>query len=212
MHPVLSAALKAMRAVDSFHFVESFSNNSGVCGALSGIDYEVMFEAIGEYQSPDRLRRRVIIHGVSYPTESDIQAINIGDARYLTDPDTGEWGRPADSPCAPDLFANPIELFEGVAAFLGPGAYQGVIRSDGIEGHRFWYRTPDHAFEAKVLVSVDRPLVKELSTESRWGERRCRPGQKCPAILIIPGWERRMVQFSYPDEGVTIEAPQIRTP
>ena len=220
MHSVLSAALEAMRDVDSFHFMEGFSKNSGVFGTLSGTDYDVTFEATGEYKSPDRLHRRAVIHGVDYPTESNLQTISIGYTRYVTDPDTGEWGRPADSFRDQDLFGNPIEVFEGVVALLGLGAYRGIVESGGVRVHRFSYRTPDlylsgpkvHAFDAEILVGVDDLLVRELRTESKWRQRPCKPDQKCLAIEIVPGWRRLTVQFSYPDEGVTIEAPQIQSP
>ena len=209
-YPILEAAVVAMRNVDSFHFVQSSKRSVDVMFA-DRLNAEAI-EATGDYQSPDRLHKRAAIHYVDSPTTSHVQAISIGDTRYVTNPDTGEWERSRESGRGEDeLFSNPIDFFEGVVSTLGPNAYQGISTFGGVKVHRFVYATsdPGSSFHAVVVVGVDDSLVREVRQSSSWRQRPCHSSQPCPAILIVPGSGDHSVDFSYPDEAVTIQAPQI---
>ena len=209
-YPILEAATAAMRNVDSFHFVQSSKRSVDVMFA-DRLNAEAI-EATGDYQSPDRLHKRAAVHYVDSPTTSHVQAISIGDTRYVTNPDTGEWERSRESGWGEDeLFSNPIDFFEGVVSTLGPNAYQGISTFGGVKVHRFVYATsdPGSSFHAVIVVGVDDSLVREVRQSSSWRQRPCHSPQPCPAILIVPGSGDHSVDFSYPDEAVTIQAPQI---
>ena len=218
-YPILEAAVTAMRNVESLRFVEK-SKWSVTIVDSDRPDVEGI-EAPGEYQSPDRLHKRAVVQYVHPTTTRDIQAIRIGNARYVTNPDTGEWERSNDSLWGADeLFSNPIDFFESVVSWLGPNAYQGISTLGGVRVHRFVYSTPDFeqggasiaSFQAVIVVGVDDSLVKEVRTRSNWRQRPCPYDQKCLAIQIVPGWADRSVEFSYSDEAVVIQAPATDTP
>ena len=210
IHPALEAAIAAMRNVDSFHFVESSSRDVPEFGG------EATFEASGDYQSPDRLYRRALVRNFGSLGEDHLQAISIGNTRYMTDPNTREWARSVDSLWSTELFRNPIDFFEGAASGLGRDAYRGVSKLDGVKVHRFVSDILDHgrtnviqSSYVVIVVGVDDSLVREVRSSSSWSQRPCSPDQACPAIKITPGWADYTVKFSYPDEVVTIQAPQI---
>ena len=207
-YPILEAAAAAMRKVESFHFVQS-SKRTVTVPFADRLNAEAI-EATGAYQSPDKLHKRAAIHYVDSPETSHVQAIGIRDARYVTNPDTGEWERSGESGWGVgQLFSNPIDFFEGVVSTLGPNAYQGISTFGGVEVHRFLYRKsdPGSSYHVVIVVGVDDSLVREVRQSSSWRQRPCSPGQNCPAILVVPGSEDHSVEFSYPDETVTIQAP-----
>ena len=214
-YPILEAAIATMRNIDSFHFVES--SKWSVAIVASDRPNAEAIEAIGDYQSPDKLRKRAVIHYVHPSTTSHVQAISIGDTRYVTNPDTGEWERSRESVWGEDeLFSNPIDFFESVASELGPNAYRGISTLGGVKVHRFVYTTSDlgrasaiQSLNVVIVVGVDDSLVREVRSRSSWSQRPCPPDQNCPAIKIVPGSADHSVEFSYPDGAVTIEAPQI---
>ena len=207
-YPILEVAATAMRKVDSFHFVQS-SKRTVVVPFADRLNAEAI-EATGAYQSPDKLHKRATIHYVDSPETGHVQAIGIGDMRYVTNPGTGEWERSSESGWGVDvLFNNPIDFFEGIVSTLGPNAYQGIFTFGGVEVHRFLYRKsdPGSSYHVVIVVGVDDSLVREVRQSSSWRQRPCSPGQDCPAILVVPGSEDHSVEFSYPDEAVTIQAP-----
>ena len=214
-YPILEAAIATMRNIDSFHFVES--SKWSVAIVASDRPNAEAIEATGDYQSPDKLRKRAVIHYVHPSTTSHVQAISIGDTRYVTNPDTGEWERSRESVWGEDeLFSNPIDFFESVASELGPNAYRGISTLGGVKVHRFVYTTPDlgrtstiQSLNVVIVVGVDDSLVREVRSRSSWSQRPCPPDQACPAIEIVPGSADHSVEFSYPDGAVTIQAPQI---
>ena len=210
-YPILEAAAVAMRNVDSFRFVQSSKRTVSIQIAYWP-DAEAI-EATGHYQSPDRLRKRAVIDYVDSPTTNHAQAISIGDMRYITNSDTGEWEQSTESEWGEYyLFSNPIDFFEAVVSTFGHSRYQGISTFGGVKVHRFVYRTSDPGsdYYAVIVVGVDDSLVREVRTSSSWRQPPCPPDpQPCPAVQITPGSEDHSVKFSYPDEAVTIRAPQI---
>lgn len=218
-YPVLEAAVVAMRSVASFHFVENSKN--GVSIAFPQVE---TFEATGEYQSPDRFRKRGVVTYGHLPTTENVQVIGIGSDQNVANPDTGEWERSSESIWGThELYINPISITEDVVSLLGPNAYRGISTLGGVRVHRFVYSTPDlkrsgttiEPFDAVIVVGVDDSLVREVKSKLSRRKRPCPPpDQACPAIEIMPGWSEHSVTFSYPDEPVIIQAPvsDVSTP
>ena len=73
IHPALEGAVTALKNASTFGFVE------------------VGFEATGNYQSPDRFTKRVLVRELGHLPAIHMRSISIGDERYAVDPATEEW-------------------------------------------------------------------------------------------------------------------------
>ena len=136
-HPILQAAVDAMKEVDSFHFSEFEHISYGVGG--------VRFSASGDFQSPNRIQKRAFlvypVHDPRSQTSGNIiRNIAVGSASYLLDPATGKWMN-IDGPgsfsssggISKLLQRRPIAFFESVVSSLGPDTTVDTISVDGID-------------------------------------------------------------------------------
>ena len=219
--PILQAAVRSMREIDSFHFVESFfSGDDPAFWDPDESDADLTFEVTGAFQSADRVHKRAVIRASRSATAIDIQSIGIGDERFATDPATGEWARSQDSGWwyEEHLFGNPLNFIESTVSALGPDVYGETATLDGTQVHRFSYTIPDRdgtgvrveSLEVVIVVGVDDSLVREVVRKLSWWQAPCDPDVPCPTVKSLPGWTIHTMEFSYSDKAVSIQAPQIK--
>ena len=223
MHPVLEAAVEAMKNVDSFHFEESweetFVENRGTT-----------FRGSGDFQAPNRMYKRGFFPERSFGSipgnqGNEVQSISIGNSYYLTDPVSGEWivfddALRSSSPQQPldALFESPIDFFEDALAEGGSFEYEGITTLDGVQVHKFVSTTRKSAYAGRasratrvgIWVRVADSLVMQVTRGSSVAEgKRCGPNEVCTGIRIVPGGSSQRIEFSYSGKGETVQAPQL---
>ena len=77
-----------MKNASTFGFVERSRDSNHLPLPEFG---EVGFEATGNYQSPDRFTKRVLVRELGHLPAIHMRSISIGDERYAVDPATEEW-------------------------------------------------------------------------------------------------------------------------
>ena len=82
---ILENAIKAMAAVESFHF----EVEAKLTITSQGVTLDVPIDLAGDFQAPDRTQGTFVVS--FFLLQIDSEFINIGDASYTTDPDTGQW-------------------------------------------------------------------------------------------------------------------------
>ena len=213
---ILQESVDAMREIDSFHFEEWFS---------SGVDFEELdrdrsFQASGGFQSPDRIRKRARFQ--EYSTDDvHVQAIGIGDARYLTDPGTERWAHVDTADYSTwhlqYLWRRPIEFMEGVVSLLGPDMSMDVTTVDGIDLYHITDRTFRYEYPAKAIdsetefwVGADDLLVRKIRM-TRHLTTGCPPGPDvvCPGILYDPSKSSTGFRFTDFGKEVSIRTPSV---
>ena len=74
-----------MAAVESFHF----EVEAKLTITSQGVTLDVPIDLAGDFQAPDRTQGTFVVS--FFLLQIDSEFINIGDASYTTDPDTGQW-------------------------------------------------------------------------------------------------------------------------
>lgn len=219
IHPALEGAVTALKNASTFGFVERSRDSDHLPLPEFG---EVGFKATGNYQSPDRFTKRVLVRELGHLPAIHMRSISIGDERYAGDPATEEWMLFHDDLglkkiYKESLFRNPVVLFSDVLSEGGPYEYQGIIILDDVSVHHFVSTTrkskkvtTEGTLRIEIWVSVEDLLPRKMTRHHSWTVIPCEPDQVCPDILVFPGSERIGLQFSFPGDETPIVAPPVK--
>ena len=204
---VLAASVAAMAAQGSLHFEldARISSPTAVFGT------EIPLSFVGDFLAPDRVRGML---EVSFGFFSiGMEAINIGNAFYFTNPQTGQWETRPDAAYA---FPNPAAFISASVGTLDSAVLVGRESLDGTPVYHLQGILPLDAFggpegrvQAELWIGVEDSLVWQIAAEG------VAPLDDLSAALGtggLSGTANVAVTIRFSDYGkpVVIEAPQVR--
>ena len=82
---ILEAASAAMEKLDSFHFDLEMEIKAG----SEGLSFDIPFTFVGDFQAPGSSKGTISASILGFNIESEF--VSIGEANYVTNPETSEW-------------------------------------------------------------------------------------------------------------------------
>ena len=221
--PLFERSIQAMRSVQSFDFVERGDRGDGPPRGddvlTIGGFLVTTVAASGTYQSPDRLSKSARVGSFAREVSTTVRSISVGNSRYLTNPVSEDFvpyheglERHAKRGII-DLFANPLDSLEEAISQVGRYRSKGVEDLGGVKvRHLTWEtswqtRRVDTTREIDFFIGVEDSLFRKLEIYERWTEIPCNPEEVCTSDLILPGWTKYTLEFSFPGDQTPIVAP-----